>query len=290
MELSQLRYFLDAAETEHFTKSAERLHIAQPSLTKTIHNLEEELGVPLFIHKGRGIILSDYGKFLKEHMAPIMAELDSLPEAVRKLSKAKNETVHLNVLAASSFLTDIIVEYKKQNPDVRFEFLQNEKADIYDIRITTKPAFKTVLSTDETFVFREKILVAVPLNKKYENRHRITPGELEEERFISLSSTRQFRSICDGICRSMGFKPNIIFESDSPIAVQNMISANTGVGFWPEFTWGDIRSDKIMLLPIEGADCTRDIIFTVNNKDNTSSLDFFNFIKLYCGRINEKEL
>ena len=76
MELTQLRYFLEVARNEHMTKSAEKLHIAQPSLTKTIHNLEDELGVPLFVPSGRNIVLSEYGRYLKERLEPIMAELD----------------------------------------------------------------------------------------------------------------------------------------------------------------------------------------------------------------------
>ena len=62
MEITQIRYFLDAAQTQHITKSAQRLCIAQPALTKSIHNLENELGVPLFTHKGRNIVLTQYGE------------------------------------------------------------------------------------------------------------------------------------------------------------------------------------------------------------------------------------
>ena len=65
MELTQLRYFLEVARNEHMTKSAEKLHIAQPSLTKTIHNLEDELGVPLFVPNGRNIVLSEYADILR---------------------------------------------------------------------------------------------------------------------------------------------------------------------------------------------------------------------------------
>lgn len=136
MELSQLRYFAEVARTQHITKSAENLHIAQPSLTKVIHNLEDEFGVPLFIHKGRNIVLSEYGKYLQKKIVPILKELDEIPEMLHTMANLSNETIHLNVLASSVFLTEAIVEYKKNHPDIKFEFLQNNREDIYDIQIS----------------------------------------------------------------------------------------------------------------------------------------------------------
>ena len=81
MELQQIRYFLAVAETQHVTRTAERLHVAQPALTQSIHRLEKELEVPLFIRRGRGILLTEYGKALREKIAPLMQELDREPTA-----------------------------------------------------------------------------------------------------------------------------------------------------------------------------------------------------------------
>ena len=66
MELNQIRYFLEVAESQHITKSAEKLHIAQPSLTQAIHRFEESVGVPRFVSIGRHIMLNEYGKSLQK--------------------------------------------------------------------------------------------------------------------------------------------------------------------------------------------------------------------------------
>lgn len=63
MELLQLKYFQTVARLEHMTKAAEELHIAQPSLSKTIARLEKDLGVPLFDRQGRQITLNSFGKY-----------------------------------------------------------------------------------------------------------------------------------------------------------------------------------------------------------------------------------
>ena len=75
MDFMQIKYFLEVADSQHVTKSAKKLHVAQPALTKSIHRFEEELGVPLFTHKGRNIILTEYGRFLRDKFAPVMQEL-----------------------------------------------------------------------------------------------------------------------------------------------------------------------------------------------------------------------
>ena len=96
--------------------------------------------------------------------------------------------------------------------------------------------------------------------------------------------SRQFRWICDRLCRQSGFAPNIIFESDSPATVKNMIAARMGVGFWPEYTWGRLDSDQVRLLPITEPLCQRDLLFDYrpNKVDNTAVGDFFAFLQRFC--------
>ena len=114
MELSNLRYFYEAAKIEHITKASENMHVAQPALTKSIKALEDELGVKLFYKAGRRVKLTEYGAFLKEKLEPIIEELDALPLTVEKLVDMAKNTIKLNVLAASTIITDIIIKFKKK--------------------------------------------------------------------------------------------------------------------------------------------------------------------------------
>ncbi len=62
MEIQQLEYFKTVAEMQHMTQAAEKLNISQPALSKSISNIEQEIGVPLFDRQGRSINLNRYGK------------------------------------------------------------------------------------------------------------------------------------------------------------------------------------------------------------------------------------
>lgn len=291
MEMNQIRYFLEVAESQHITRSAEKLHIAQPALTQSIHRLEASLGVPLFVSKGRNIVLTEYGKYLRERLLPIMEQLDRIPGQLLSMAQLENETIHLNVLAASTFITEAIIAYKRKQKDLNFHWIQNFQEDISDIEITTKMFYRPgEEQKNRQFVCNEKIYLAVPNKGKFAGRTSVRLEEMMHEGFISLIGSQQFRAICDKFCHHAGFHPHVIFESDNPSAVRNMIAANMGVGFWPEFTWGTIKSEHVLLLEIEELRCQRDLVITCNlNKPNTENVvDFFTFLCKFFERKKRK--
>ncbi len=279
MELTQIRYFLEVADTKHMTNSAKNLHITQPALTQAIRRLEEDLGVPLFAAKGRNITLTEYGKYLQKKLVPLMEQLDQIPEQLNMMVKLEGETIHMNVLAASGLVMEAIIEYKRTHEGILFQLQQNSESDLYDIAVTTK-LFYQGLSEKNSFACAEKIYLAVPKDGKYGARTSVCLEEVAEEGFVSLLGSREFRYICDRFCQHAGFTPRVIFESDNPAAVKNMIAANMGIGFWPEFTWGSIENEHVKLLEIEEPVCQRDIIITYNmNKiDSRNVTEFYEFL------------
>ena len=137
MDIQKLKYFYTTAQVEHITRASEILHISQPSLTQAIHTLEFELDVELFHRQGRRIVLTQFGKYLKERLDVLLPQFDSLPNEIEQLKNSVNRTVKLNILAASTFVINTIMTYKKKNPDVIFDFEQNELKYDCDIVITT---------------------------------------------------------------------------------------------------------------------------------------------------------
>ena len=287
MEINQMRYFLEVASTQHVTRSAERLHIAQPALSKAIHNLEQELGVPLFASKGRNIVLTEYGKYLQEKMSGIISEIDDLPQELKSMADRENATIHLKVLAASTLITDAIIEYRRKHPKIKFQLMQNDQSKIYDISVTTERVkSEEIFNSENRFELIEKIFLAVPAEHRLAKREKINLTEVEKDGFISLMGSKQLRWICDKFCRQAGFEPRIIFESDNPAAVKNMVCSNMGICFWPEFSWGNLQKGSAVLLEIEQPLCEREIIFKCreNKLDNRAVRDFFEFLQEFFDR------
>lgn len=284
MELTQLKYFLTVAKNQHVTKSAEELHVAQPALSQSIHKLESELEVPLFESKGRNIVLTEYGKYFYDKLEPLFQTLTDLPDQLRFMAKTENKTIHLNVLAASSLVTEAIIEYQKIDNDIHIQLQQNEQNDAYDICITTRLFYQEPETKhDSISVFSEKIYLAVPNIPYFQNKKTITLQEVKDMGFISLLGSKQLRSICDKYCSNAGIKPNIIFESDNPTSVKNMIAANMGIGFWPAFSWGNVNNEKVLLLEITNPICSRDILISYKKKklENSHVEAFYKYLSGY---------
>ncbi len=293
MELSQLRYFCAVAESQHVTQTAEKLHIAQPALTQSIHRLEKELGVPLFASKGRGIVLTEYGRFLYKKLDPVVRTLEQVPKELAAMANLESTTIHMNVLAASTIITASVIAYKRQQHHINFQLFQNSEMDACDINVSTRLFYQNQpTGASRAFVCTERIFLAVPRQGRYAGRQSIRLAEVAGEEFVCLAGGyKQFRAICDKFCAHAGFTPKVIFESDSPAAVRNLIAAGMGVGFWPEFTWGRLDTSEMLLLPIEAPVCQRDLVVSCsqNKVDNTEVWKYYEFLVEYFRKFAEVE-
>jgi len=281
MELTHIKYFLEVARTEHITKSARTLCIVQPALTHAIHKLEDELGVKLFKASGRNIKLTEAGNYFYKKVKPLYEDLEALPARLRAKSDLQMVTVSLKVLAASSFVTNAVVQYKRNAPNLRFYLVQREESTLYDICIQTFKNYHRQENPDtETFVCSENIYLAVPNTAEYRKRDSISLHELGDTNFIGLYGSKQLHTICEEYCNSIGFRSHVIFESDNALAVKDAIASGIGVGFWPEFSWGKVNNRKIKLLKITDAEFKRDIVisYSKNKQDNSYVEGFYKFL------------
>ena len=129
-------------------------------------------------------------------------------------------------------------------------------------------------------VKEERIYLAVPKDSVHAKQTSIDLSEVKDESFVMLSNSRLFGVICNKLCSISGFSPKILFESDSPVAVQNIISMGTGIAFWPEYSWGKIKNKNIVLLPISSPSAQRDLIIELHSRFPKSEYaeDFYEYL------------
>lgn len=280
MELTNLKYFYCVAQIEHITKASEKLHIAQPALSKSIKCLETELGVKLFYRVGRRIKLTEYGKFLMNRLKPILEEIENLKSEIENLFCTNKNKVSLNVLAASTIITNIITNFKRENPQVIFKISQQKNELDNNIIINTISKEEVGKIKNEQFdIIEEEIFIACSRDSEIAKKEEIDLKELKFQNFVALSGSKQFRPLCDTFCAMSGFHPKITFESDSVIAIKNLISAGIGIAFWPKFSWGDIDKNHIKLLKIKSPICKREIIISQTKIEQSEIVGkFYNYL------------
>ena len=249
MELQQLRYFLDVAQTQNMTASSKRLNVAQPALSHSMKRLESELGVTLFDRVGRNIRLSRAGEHFEGLLKPAMSILDDAPGRVRAFSKGEQRTVVVGMHSASKLVIAAIAEYKARNPEAKFRISQDpSSACDVSVRTVRGDGASVPAPASGFMLFRERIGAALPASLGIDSVGSL--DELEGRQFVTLAGSKGFRRVCDELCAARGFVVGNAIESDSPDAVRELIGLGLGVGFWPEFSWGGLEGSSARFAPI----------------------------------------
>ena len=204
----------------------------------------------------------------------------------------REKTIRLNVLAASTLVTQALISYKKDHDGLHFRLIQNSQCEDADITVFTRENFQIPADTKERYeLFKERIFLAVPHNSPYASEESVRLQDFAHEDFISLSGSRSIRTICDRYCMQAGFVPHIIYESDSPDTVKNLIASGLGVGFWPHYTWGMDSMEQIRLLPIAEPTCQRAIILQLHRhaRGQEAVCSFYAFLSRYLRQLKAAE-
>lgn len=261
MELRHLRYFVAVAEMENVSRAAtQRLHVAQPSLSRQIRDLEHEVGVPLLERTARAVRLTDAGRaFLRE----ARAILKHTNEAVRKARAiaGKHETeLHVGdfPLATTRVMPGLLRQYQRAMPNVRVKLhdwpVEKEIAGVRDGRlqlaIVVPPLtgnWRRELRFEELLGVR--VCLAVSCNHAFARRRSVSLAEAAREPFVGLmhEAYPQHRAYLAAVFARVKDKPRIIEEHDGWTGVFSAVDAGTGVAMASD-AFSYAFSDRVKLL------------------------------------------
>lgn len=235
----QIQYFLHVAETQNVTKSARVLNISQPALSKTLRDMEEELGVPLFDRVGRGLVLNAYGEAVQTGFQKILQAHMELDSVLEDMKNGETGTVRIGtsmpVRQGTNWLISAVDAYADSHPRVRFDVFQMRQNSLEEAVLANEIDF-AVSSLDITsreiewrYLFSEALMVALsrenPLAKK-ENR---AMKDFREETFLCNDNNSDIIEITKAVCRKAGFNPNITMYGGFPSIIRNAVTRNDGV-------------------------------------------------------------
>ncbi|MBJ7897033.1 LysR family transcriptional regulator [Bacillus atrophaeus] len=237
MELLQLKYFQTVAFTEHMSKAAKLLNIAQPSLSLTIRRLEDELGTKLFERKGRNIQLSSSGKILLKHVNRIFTEIENAQMEIQSEEHQIANAIRISISNAR-FLSKLISEYINRFPESKIQqgigvksgiMTSLKKGDI-DLGIASHPIQDEEI--ESCVLINEDIVLVLPSNHRYADETEISLSQVADEPFISLANNEEYSGFTTSLCEKAGFSPNNAFEVDSNLLVE-IIKLDQGVALLP---------------------------------------------------------
>ncbi|MCM0081244.1 LysR family transcriptional regulator [Geomonas sp. Red32] len=249
MELRHLRYFLAAAEELNISRASRRLHVSQPAVSRLIHDLEDELGNPLFVRERFGLALTPAGSVLLGYARQI---LDLTGEAVRVLGNQPRKPVTITVgflaSALGSFLGAALKSFREAHPEVAINIHELTPAGQVralargeiDVALIGNPCGAVHDQFETLVLFDLRLEAAVPAGHSLAGRKSISLKGLEGEPFIGYreESFPGRNQTIVAACRVAGFKPQFAFQADSLVEVLALVGAGAGVCLMP----GDVAS------------------------------------------------
>lgn len=214
MELTQLRYFQTAAYYQHISRAAEELNISQPALSTMISRLEKELGVPLFDHNGRSIILNQNGQRFLQRVNHILMEVENSKRELQDIADEGDNSISLAV-SSSQFLQGMHA-FMYQHPNYKWNQRVAENKEIaallnrgqIDLAVTSPGIYGEVF--ESTLLLRDIFKLAVHKDNPLAQRKSVRLEELTDQRFIMLLKGLPFRAQTDRIFADLGITPHYI--------------------------------------------------------------------------------
>ncbi|WP_005035447.1 LysR family transcriptional regulator [Holophaga foetida] len=240
MELRHLRYFVAVAETENYTQAARQLRIAQPALSQRMKDLEAELGLTLFVPKGRGIRLTPAGRYYLAEVRQMLERLATASDAARQIQRGEVGSLRLATLETLSLvepLPKLLQELRTRHPGLHLKLVgmhyqaQNEALRNGSIDVGIVDHHPTQdMEVSALPILDIPILAMLPAQHPLADRPSLKLEDLEGLDFIwpeaeaSTSYWTIFRKAFEG----RTWRPRVVQEASSFATTASLVSAGFG--------------------------------------------------------------
>lgn len=281
MELRHLRYFVAVAEERSFTRASERLHIAQPPLSRQIQQLEEILEVTLFVRGARPLELTDAGRFFYGHALQLLAQSAEVVSMTRRVGKIERK-FSMAFVGSTLFglLPEMIRGFRASHPDTEvtlhemttMEQIEALKQGVIDVGIGRirheDPNIRRIVLREEP------LIVALPMGHPLAFVERgLLLRELVKDTLIVYPKTPR-PSYADQVLaafRDRGLEPGKIYEARELQVALGLVASGMGVAVAPKSVLGLKRSDVCYKL-LDEPNCTSPIILSVRVLDQSQDI------------------
>ncbi|MCM3785500.1 LysR family transcriptional regulator [Neobacillus mesonae] len=258
MDIRHLQYFLEVARQQSFTKAAQALFITQPTISKTVKSLEDELGVTLLDRYGKKVELTDAGEVFARQAQEIITSFHNLSSELDDLMNLKKGHIRIGLppMIGSSFFPKVIGEFSNEYPNITIQLFEDGgkkvETDIasgaLDVGVTVLPADETLF---ESYVFVDEALkVVLHPSHPLADREEISLAELAQDGFVLFREDFSLHDRIIGECQKAGFQPRIIYESAQWDLISNMVAAGLGVALLPETICRELRAEEVRILTL----------------------------------------
>ncbi|MET9549865.1 LysR substrate-binding domain-containing protein [Streptomyces sp. NPDC006627] len=259
MQFQQLLYFVAVAETRHFTRAAEEVHVSQPSLSQQIRALEKELGAELFSRARGNITLTDAGEALLPLARRILADADTARIEVQELAQLRRGRIRLGATPSvcTGLLPEILRAFHDRHPGIQLLIEEGGSHDLVrelargalDLALVVLPLPSPSPALTTVELLREDLVVVSSPRARRRLGESVRIADLQGERLVMFRHGYDLRELTVAACRAAGFEPEFAVEGGEMDAVLGFVRAGLGVAVVPrmvaERSGSDLRVTRL---------------------------------------------
>jgi len=259
MELRHLRYFVAVAEELNFTRAAQRLNTAQPSLSQQIKQLESDVGVALLDRSKRHVLLTAGGKVFLSDARDILARVERAGQRAARAQQGKSIELVIGVVPAAEIkiLPKLIPLLERKLPKVRPVFHNLPSAEqkrllatgSLDIGLLRGPFEDPRLEVED--ILWEKLVAGLPARHALARKKAVSIRQLNEVPFIMVSreGSPELHDAVQTFCKRYGLHPRVAQQADNILGNLNMIRAGIGFALLPDYA-ASILPQGVVVKPL----------------------------------------
>ncbi|MBM7169915.1 LysR family transcriptional regulator [Streptomyces sp. G44] len=259
MQFQQLLYFIAVAETRHFTRAAESVHVSQPSLSQQIRALEKELGAELFSRARGNITLTDAGEALLPLARRILADADTARIEVQELAQLRRGRIRLGATPSvcTGLLPEVLRAFHDRHPGIQLLIEESGSHDLVrelargalDLALVVLPLPSPSPALTTVELLREDLVVVSSPRTRRRLGGAVRIADLQGERLVMFRHGYDLRELTVAACRAEGFEPEFAVEGGEMDAVLGFVRAGLGVAVVPrmvaERSGSDLRVTRL---------------------------------------------
>ena len=275
MELYQIQCIKKIAEYQNMSQAALALNTSQPSLSRTLRNIESELELTLFDRIGKKLVLNENGVKFCQYADKILDFYDHMLAELKPPKTKVPESLNIAMLHSTKLLPGLIADFSTQHPEIML-LLQHftslsEVSDNCDFMLHASTHMQPT-GYRSYRLFEEECEIGMSAANPLAQKAEITEADLATQKFIILSPGNSLTEMIQDYFSLSGINPDITLQCDSQFTAASLIAQNMGVTIFPTLTWD---TSSVVLKRIRGTHLTRTIYLSQKSASQSKAAIMF---------------